>query len=89
LREHRSGVAVALIDRRARHKRKISIAAINSLPGKNCLVAAIGRCSIAVGARAQRQNRKGRAETETWHRIPPQYLAARGLRPTMAAHGVV
>jgi len=40
-----------VIDRGARHKRKISIAAINSLPGKNCLVAAIGRCSIAALAR--------------------------------------
>jgi hypothetical protein len=35
------------VDRLARHKRKISLAAINSLPGKNCLVAAIRRWIIA------------------------------------------
>jgi hypothetical protein len=37
----------------AHHKRKISLAPINSLPGKNCLVAAIRRLHRASLSRAQ------------------------------------
>ena len=88
-REHHLTYCSCVINRRARHKRKISIAAINSLPGKNCLVAAIGRSGIAGHTHTQGQNRKARAETETWHRSPRQYFAAKRSRPTIIAHRVV
>jgi hypothetical protein len=88
-REHHLTYCGCVIDRRARHKRKISLAPINSLPGKNCLVATNRRYVIAGLAGPQRQNRKARAEMETWHRSPRQYLAARRSRPTIAAHRVV
>jgi hypothetical protein len=45
LRENHLAYCSCVVYHLARHKRKISLAPINSLPGKNCLVAAIRRCT--------------------------------------------
>src|ERR1700759_586265 len=82
---HPSWLLQRIYDRLARHKRKIALSTINSLPGKNCLVVAIRRCIIAKLARAQSQNLKARAETETRHRARPQDLAEKLSRPTTGA----
>jgi hypothetical protein len=82
-------VLQCVVDHRARHKRKISLAPINSLPGKNCLVAAIRRCIIARRLRAERKNRKARVETETCGHSLRQDLASIASRPTTRAHRVV
>jgi len=47
----------------ARHKRKISLASINSLPGKNCLVAAIRRYVQALRAPSEK-NKKRKLQRE-------------------------
>jgi hypothetical protein len=73
----------------ARYKRKISAPAINSLPGKNCLVAALRRRVITLLPRAEHERRKARAETETWHRGPGPDLAAKRARPATSVHRVV
>jgi hypothetical protein len=77
------------VDRLARHKRKISLAAINSLPGKNCLVAAIRRWIIAKLAAHNDKIRKHERKRKLCRRATRQDLAAKRSRPTTGALRVV